>query len=119
MGNEPLNGCNKMDYDFAEEERNEASNLLYELIEKVENKKNEINTYLEDVNNLIIEIKDVNNNVVYIRRRIYDSLNVMKSMKLFRKDRITKKIMWNYFDDIDIHKVVKGDNLWNIAKQAF
>ena len=31
-----------------------------------------------------------------IRRRIYDSLNVMKSMKLFQKDKSSKTIMWNY-----------------------
>ena len=36
-----------------------------------------------------------------IRRRIYDSLNVMKSMKLFHKDKVTKTIMWDYNKEID------------------
>ena len=36
-----------------------------------------------------------------IRRRIYDSLNVMKSMKLFNRDKDTKTIMWNYGQEFD------------------
>ena len=36
-----------------------------------------------------------------IRRRIYDSLNVMKSMKLFNRDSKTKSIMWNYEKELD------------------
>ena len=36
-----------------------------------------------------------------IRRRIYDSLNVMKSMKLFNRDKNTKTIMWNYGQEFD------------------
>ncbi len=36
-----------------------------------------------------------------IRRRIYDSLNVMKSMKLFHRDKNTKTIMWNYDQELD------------------
>ena len=36
-----------------------------------------------------------------IRRRIYDSLNVMKSMKLFNKDKNTKTIMWDYNKELD------------------
>jgi len=36
-----------------------------------------------------------------IRRRIYDSLNVMKSMKLFRRDKYSKNILWNYDQELD------------------
>jgi hypothetical protein len=36
-----------------------------------------------------------------IRRRIYDSLNVMKSMKLFRRDKNSKNILWNYDQELD------------------
>lgn len=36
-----------------------------------------------------------------IRRRIYDSLNVMKSMKLFHRDKNSKTIMWNYDQEFD------------------
>lgn len=36
-----------------------------------------------------------------IRRRIYDSLNVMKSMKLFQRDQNTKTIKWNYDQEFD------------------
>ena len=42
-------------------------------------------------------IKDEKN----IRRRIYDSLNVMKSMKLFHKDKNSKTIKWNYDQEYD------------------
>lgn len=36
-----------------------------------------------------------------IRRRIYDSLNVMKSMKLFHKDKRNKTIVWNWAQESD------------------
>jgi hypothetical protein len=119
MGNEPLNRYNKTDFDFVEEERNEASNLLYELIEKVENKKNEINTYLEDVNNLIIEIKDVNNNVVYIRRRIYDEIvadpetnfNEYKTDDIFGNEiLVSKEDLPNYAENPNLIKIYKKDS---------
>ncbi len=46
-----------------------------------------INEYNETLSNA----KDEKN----IRRRIYDSLNVMKAMKLFKKDKYEKSILWN------------------------
>jgi hypothetical protein len=46
-----------------------------------------INEYNESLSNA----KDEKN----IRRRIYDSLNVMKAMKLFKKDKYEKSILWN------------------------
>jgi hypothetical protein len=54
-------------------------------------------TYKEISDEIVAEIKgkgikDEKN----IRRRIYDALNVMKSINLFQKDKGTKKIMWNY-----------------------
>ena len=35
-----------------------------------------------------------------IRRRIYDSLNVMKAMNLFKKDNYNKYILWNGADEV-------------------
>ena len=39
--------------------------------------------------------KNITKDEKNIRRRIYDSLNVMKSMKLFHRDKNSKTIMWN------------------------
>jgi hypothetical protein len=36
-----------------------------------------------------------------IRRRIYDSLNVMKAMNLFKKDTYNKCILWNGTNEVD------------------
>ena len=48
-----------------------------------------------------------------IRRRIYDSLNVMKSMKLFQKDKSSKTIMWNYDQEIDPLNEIENKNELN------
>ena len=48
-----------------------------------------------------------------IRRRIYDSLNVMKSMKLFNRDKNTKTIMWNYGQEFDPLDELEDKNEFN------
>ena len=48
-----------------------------------------------------------------IRRRIYDSLNVMKSMKLFNRDRDSKTIMWNYGQEFDPLDELEDKNEFN------
>ena len=59
-------------------------------------KKKGCTTYKEISDEIVNEINQKGaNDKKNIRRRIYDSLNVMKSMKLFKKDKSTKKIMWN------------------------
>ena len=45
-----------------------------------------------------------------IRRRIYDSLNVMKSMKLFNRDKNSKTIMWNYDKEFDPLNEIENKN---------
>ena len=45
-----------------------------------------------------------------IRRRIYDSLNVMKSMKLFNRDSNSKTIMWNYEQEFDPLNEIENKN---------
>ena len=56
-----------------------------------------------------------------IRRRIYDSLNVMKSMKLFHRDKNSKTIMWNYDQEFDplneIENKNEGDEKNNECKE--
>lgn len=44
-----------------------------------------------------------------IRRRIYDSLNVMKSMKLFHKDKRHKTIVWNWAQENDPLNEIEDD----------
>ena len=45
-----------------------------------------------------------------IRRRIYDSLNVMKSMNLFHRDKNSKTIMWNYEQEFDPLNEIENKN---------
>lgn len=75
----------------------EISKRVMEII-----KHNGQTTYREISDQIVNEIneksiKDEKN----IRRRIYDSLNVMKSMKLFKKDKKDKTIRWNYEQEFD------------------
>ena len=75
----------------------EISKRVMEII-----KQNGQTTYREISDQIVNEIneksiKDEKN----IRRRIYDSLNVMKSMKLFKKDKKDKTIKWNYEQEFD------------------
>ena len=59
-------------------------------------------TYKAISDQIVKEIKDKNSkDEKNIRRRIYDSLNVMKSMNLFHRDKNSKTIMWNYDQEFD------------------
>ena len=70
----------------------EISNRVREIIKRVGT-----TSYKEISDEIVSEINEKNiKDEKNIRRRIYDSLNVMKSMKLFKKDKETKKIVWNF-----------------------
>ena len=59
-------------------------------------------TYRDISDQIVDEIKEKSlKDEKNIRRRIYDSLNVMKSMNLFNKDSQSKTIMWNYDQEFD------------------
>lgn len=84
----------------------EISNRVKEII-----KRSGTTSYKEISDEIVSEInekdsKDEKN----IRRRIYDSLNVMKSMKLFKKDKSTKKIIWTFIDEIPQNQIAKCNN---------
>ena len=73
-------------------------------------KKKGCTTYKEISDEIVNEINQKGaNDKKNIRRRIYDSLNVMKSMKLFKKDKSTKKIMWN----LDLENFSNKNNDFN------
>ncbi len=117
-GNEPLNHYKKTDFDFVQGERNEASTLLNDLTTKVDNKYNAIKSYYEDVNNLIIEIKDTNNNIVYIRRVIYDTIvsdeetefDEYKTKDIFGNEiTISKNDLANYAENPSLIKIHKNN----------
>ena len=73
----------------------EISNRVREIIKRVGTI-----SYKEISDEIVNEINEKNTkDEKNIRRRIYDSLNVMKSMRLFRKDKDTKKIVWNIFNE--------------------
>lgn len=73
----------------------EISNRVREIIKRVGT-----TSYKEISDEIVNEINEKNSkDEKNIRRRIYDSLNVMKSMKLFKKDKTTKKIVWNFFNE--------------------
>ena len=65
-------------------------------------KQNGQTTYRDISDQIVNEIKEKSpKDEKNIRRRIYDSLNVMKSMNLFNKDSQSKTIMWNYDQEFD------------------
>jgi hypothetical protein len=71
-------------------------------------------TYKEISDEIVSEIKgkgikDEKN----IRRRIYDALNVMKSINLFQKEKGSKKIMWNYSEGKNYIVPFENNNIFN------
>ena len=99
----------------------EISSKVREIIKSVKN-----TSYKEISDQIVSEMTDrTPKDDKNIRRRIYDSLNVMKSMKLFRKERSTKKIMWNnsseeaneYSYEDDNNLITLNQNIFQIKKQ--
>jgi hypothetical protein len=74
LGADSLNRYNKIPFDLVQNDENEASSLLNELIEKVEQKKTKFGEYYENIDNQIIEIKDKSNKTVFIRKKIFDEI---------------------------------------------
>lgn len=74
LGMDSCNRYNKIPFDLVQNDENEASTLLNELIEKVENKKTKFGEYYENIDNQIIEIKDKSNKTVFIRKKIFDEI---------------------------------------------
>ena len=70
----------------------EISNRVMDII-----KENGQTTYKDISDQIVKEIKEKNlREEKNLRRRIYDSLNVMRNLNLFYQDKQSKTIMWNY-----------------------
>jgi hypothetical protein len=67
---------------------------------------------INEYNDSLSNAKDEKN----IRRRIYDSLNVMKAMKLFKKDKYEKLILWNG-DKVTSSKGNKNNNHAHVTRE--
>jgi len=84
----------------------EISNRVMDII-----KQNGKTTYKDISDQIVDEIKEKSskeeNN---LRRRIYDSLNVMRNMNLFIQDKQSKAIMWNYAQEFDPLNEVQNKN---------
>jgi len=74
LGVDSCNRYNKIPFDLVQNDENEVSTLLNELIEKVEQKKTKFREYYENIDNQIIEIKDKSNKTVFIRKKIFDEI---------------------------------------------
>ena len=74
LGMDSCDRYNKIPFDLVQNNENEASTLLNELIEKVENKKTKFGEYYENIDNQIIELKDKSNKTVFIRKKIFDEI---------------------------------------------
>ena len=68
------NEFNKIPFDDFEINRNEETNKMNELIEKVNKKKLETKKIYDNIDNQIVEVKDKNNKVVFIRKKIIDAI---------------------------------------------
>ena len=73
-GTESLSRIDKSNFDDLEMFRNEQSNLLNDIMTKIENKKEEIKNSSENEENQIIEVKKGKNEVFYIKNNLYDKL---------------------------------------------
>ena len=73
-GSSKANEFNKIPFDDFENNRNEGSDKLNELIEKVDKKKLDIKKIYNNIDNQIVEVKDKNNKVVFIRKKIIDAI---------------------------------------------
>ena len=74
-------------------------------------KQNGKTTYKAISDQIVNDIQEKNEkDEKNIRRRIYDSLNVMKSMKLFNRDKDSKTIMWNYDKEFDPLNEIENKN---------
>jgi hypothetical protein len=102
---------------------------------KIKNPK-KINFGLKEISSKVIEIikrekqtsyKEISDEIINnlnesgtkdeknIRRRIYDSLNVMKSIHLFSKEKKTKKIFWN--GKKEFQNEIDYNDIYNINKE--
>lgn len=61
-------------FDDFELNGNEGRNILNDIPDKIKNKKNSIKKIYENSDNQIIEIKDINNKVFFIRKKVKDSI---------------------------------------------
>ena len=74
IGTNECHRYNQIPFDCFENDMKEAGDLLNDLISKVNNKKDSIKKYYENVDNQIIEIKDKDNKTVYLRKKIFDKI---------------------------------------------
>ena len=119
---------NKLNSSFSQSENSDNLNKKNILnsrtntlgLKEISNKVKEImkrkgqTTYKEISDEIVAEIKgkgikDEKN----IRRRIYDALNVMKSINLFQKEKGSKKIMWNYSEGKNYIVPFENNNIFN------
>ena len=73
-GTDTLKRIDKNNFDDLDIFRNEQSNLLNDIIKKIEMKKEEIRKQYENEENQIIEIKK-EDKVFYLKKNLYDNLN--------------------------------------------
>jgi hypothetical protein len=97
----------------------EISNRVMDII-----KENGQTTY-KDISDQIIKENNEKNlkEERSLRRRIYDSLNVMKNLNLFNQDKQSKTIMWNYAQEYDpLNEIydeykTESDNIIELKKE--
>ena len=106
-GTEPIKRIEKINFDDLEIYRNEESNLLKDLIEQINKKKEEIKKICEDENYQIIEIKNNNNEIFYITKKNYDKL--IKSTEE-NNDNNSQKIKDVYDNELEISKLDLKEN---------
>ena len=73
-GVDPLQRFKKVPFDEFEQNLNEESILLHEIIDKIDNKKKDIKKIYDNPDNHIIEINDKNNKICFLRKKIFDKI---------------------------------------------
>ncbi len=119
LGAESLPRFNKSSFDMVEKDGNEASNLLNDLIQKVNDKKDKINSYCENIDNQIIEIKNIDNKIIYIRKIILDQIisdeepdfDIYKTNDIFDNEvLLSKKMLKEFQDSPSLVKIYNKNN---------
>ena len=113
-GTDSLKRIDKIKGDDLEIYINKESNLLNDLINKINKKKDEIKNICDDENNQIIEIKSNQNEIFYVKKKDYDNLIKTKEDKVDNYDNTELKIKDINNNDIDISKLDLKENENNI-----
>ena len=118
LGANPVKRYGKSLFDIVENNEKEATDLLNNLIQKVNNKKDNIKNYCEDINNQIIEIENNDSEIIYLRKVIFDGIisdneqyDTYRVNDIFDNEiTLSKKLLEKLKDNPPLIKILNKNN---------